>query len=228
MMMVWTLTFMLILIVALFSKKIIHQLLDTKVSLLLLGGLFLVLILVNVYSLFLPTSSSPYRNVSAEEANEGLENYATLIQEAYEGKLEGNDAVLKLGEWTFPLKGDLVTLTNRQPSMVVLVERDPSLVGEVEVTHYVGQTYVLNRDITKARAQAEVNMKEDELTMDLPMTNFSLDTFHYGFMYEQFTGAKVEWFGDHASSIIGSDYLYVKVPEKARINGMFEEVKREK
>ncbi|MBD7965181.1 hypothetical protein [Fictibacillus norfolkensis] len=203
---------------------------NTKVSLgtrkirWILGGYTFILAIATVISLsILPNYKNDQKVATAAEMNkiENAQNRA--VNNLYSGNLDDLDKeFFEKKKWSFSTDKkslDIVLKEGETGIMSVLAERKTENDGEIEASYYIGKSYIDGVDFTDKLHSPELLLNGQKLTVNNPpLVTVSFSRFSPGFAYSQFSkGGHVTQ--ENRSSVIGLDFILLKVPNDMEING---------
>ncbi|MGA4721463.1 hypothetical protein [Fictibacillus nanhaiensis] len=203
---------------------------NTKVSLgtkkirWILSGYTIILAIATVISLFiLPNHKNDEKIATADEMNkiENAQNRA--VNNLYSGNLDDLDkAFSEKKKWSFSFDKkslDIVLTEGETGIMSVFAERKSENDGEIEATYHVGKSYIDGVDFTDKVNSPELLLNGQQLTVNNPaLVTVSFSRFSPGFAYSQFSKGG-HFSQENRSSVIGRDFILLKVPNDIEING---------
>lgn len=203
---------------------------NTKVSLgtkkirWILGGYTIILAIATVISLsILPDHKNDEKIATADEMNkiENAQNRA--VNNLYSGNVVDLDQVFsQKKKWSLPFNKkslDIVLKEGETGIMSVFAERKNANDGEIEASYYVGKSYIDGVDFTDKVNSPELVLNGQQLTVNNPaLVTVSFSRFSPGFAYSQFSKGG-HFSQENRSSVIGRDFILLKVPNNIEING---------
>ncbi|TMU83593.1 hypothetical protein FGG79_19405 [Bacillus sp. BHET2] len=189
------------------------------------AGYFSLLLFSVVLYYFLPADHSiDGVDVSIQDESDAEMSF---FDAANKGKIDQSPEGVLKKEWEFPLKDTDMRISIESGTFgkfhgepFILAERTKK--GTVlKVEHYVTRTILSGLDVTGKMPSPELELEGDSLYLKSPdpvEMNFSFYT--NGFTTRQFKGEKV-WDSEY-ENLIGSDILYLRIPEGVDITGPVE------
>lgn len=203
---------------------------NTKVSLgtrrirWILGGYTMILAIATVISLsVLPNYKNDQKVATAAEMNQIENAQNRAVNNLYSGNLDDLDkAFFEKKKWSFPFEEkslDIVLTEGETGIMSVFAERKSENDGEIEATYHVGKSYIDGVDFTDKVHSPELLLNGQQLTVSNPaLVTVSFSRFSPGFAYSQFSKGG-HFSQENRSSVIGRDFILLKVPNDIEING---------
>ncbi|MED1864167.1 hypothetical protein P4V41_11950 [Fictibacillus nanhaiensis] len=190
----------------------------------ILGGYTIILAIATVISLsVLPNYKNDQKVATAAEMTKIEDAQTKAIDNLYSGNLVDLDkAFSEKKKWSFPFEEkslDIVLTEGETGIMSVFAERKSENDGEIEATYHVGKSYIDGVDFTNELDPPELLLNGQQLTVNNPtLVTVSFSRFSPGFAFSQFS--KGEHFSQEIrSSVIGRDFILLKVPNDIEING---------
>jgi hypothetical protein len=203
---------------------------NTKVSLgtkkirWILGGYTIILVIATVISLsILPDHKNDQKVATAAEMTKIEDAQTKAIDNLYSGNVVDLDQVFsQKKKWSFPFNKkslDIVLKEGETGIMSVFAERKNANDGEIEASYYVGKSYIDGVDFTDKVHSPELVLNGQQLTVNNPaLVTVSFSRFSPGFAYSQFSKGG-HFSQENRSSVIGRDFILLKVPNDIEING---------
>ncbi|ANC75622.1 hypothetical protein ABE65_001690 [Fictibacillus phosphorivorans] len=190
----------------------------------ILGGYTIILAIATVISLsVLPSYKNDQKVATAAEMNkiENAQNRA--VNNLYSGNLDDLDqAFSEKKKWSFPFNEkslDIVLTEGETGIMSVFAERKNTNDGEIEASYFVGKSYIDGVDFTNELHPPELLLNGQQLTVNNPtLVTVSFSRFSPGFAYSQFSKGG-HFSQENRSSVIGRDFILLKVPNEIEIKG---------
>ncbi|WP_137791424.1 hypothetical protein [Bacillus sp. E(2018)] len=203
---------------------------NTKVSLgtrkirWILGGYTIILAIATVISLsVLPNYKNDQKVATAAEMTKIEDAQTKAIDNLYSGNIDDLDkAFFEKKKWSFSTDKkslDIVVEEGETGIMSVFAERKSASDGEIEATYYLGKSYIDGVDFTDELHPPEILLNGQQLTVNNPpLVTVSFSRFSPGFAYSQFS-KDGHFSQENRSSVIGRDFILLKVPKDIEING---------
>ncbi|MBH0162827.1 MULTISPECIES: hypothetical protein [unclassified Fictibacillus] len=190
----------------------------------ILGGYTMILAIATVISLsILPNHKNDEKIATAAEMSRIEDAQTKAIDNLYSGNVVDLDKVFsEKKKWSFPFNEkslDIVLTEGETGIMSVFAERKSENDGEIEATYHVGKSYIDGVDFTDKVHSPELLLNGQQLTVNNPaLVTVSFSRFSPGFAYSQFSKGG-HFTQENRSSVIGRDFILLKVPNNIEING---------
>ncbi|MGM0806756.1 MAG: hypothetical protein ACQET8_18580 [Bacillota bacterium] len=190
----------------------------------ILGGYTMILAIATVISLsILPNHKNDEKIATAAEMSSIEDAQTKAIDNLYSGNVVDLDKIFsEKKKWSFPFNEkslDIVLTEGETGIMSVFAERKSENDGEIEATYHVGKSYIDGVDFTDKVHSPELLLNGQQLTVNNPaLVTVSFSRFSPGFAYSQFSKGG-HFTQENRSSVIGRDFILLKVPNDIEING---------
>ncbi|MEW8969819.1 MAG: hypothetical protein AB2411_04290 [Mesobacillus sp.] len=183
------------------------------------AGYLTILLVAGIVSLMVPvedTIKGKYLTDKQLAENDRLNN--DIYHTVESGKIEEAEGLTKKESWDFPLNEKSLDIRAMDNSMV-FIEKDKSLVGKVEVTHYSTYSYIDNIDITDRFESPDIELSRDTLKIfPREPLNIKLVKYKNAFPFTQFSEDE-EQFTSGYGMMEGLDFIYIIVPADTEVSG---------
>ncbi|GGM25261.1 hypothetical protein GCM10011351_08750 [Paraliobacillus quinghaiensis] len=208
-----------------------HRLFNRMHTYKLLVGYVVVLLLGVVVCTFLTVGEgSDLELMSEQELTDKLAINDKIYPLLEKGKWqEASEFAHLFDQTTFPLFDDQLTISalkeDRYMNGPIFVEKTDELIDSIEVLQYKGYTSFLRIDISSLMDLYQVKLVDQNLYVEPSKGEETIDIAlkNHPFTAYQFTGSNNL---NSGLSIIGLEYIYVRVPENTDVTGDVIEVNK--
>lgn len=184
------------------------------------SGYLIILLAAGILSFMVPVEDSIQGEYLTDQQ---LAENDRLISDIYHtvesGNIDEAEGLTKKETWDFPLQGKQLDMNIMAQNLMVFIEKEQSLDGGVEVTHYSTYSYIDNIDITNRIKSPDIELNGSTLKIfPLEPLNIKLVKYKHAFPFTQFSEDE-EQFTEGYGMMQGLEFLYIKVPADVDVSG---------
>lgn len=184
------------------------------------AGYLIILLVAGILAFMVPVEDTiKGEYLTDEELAENDRLNSDIYQTVQSGKIDEAEGLTKKGSWDFPLEGKNLDMNIMAQNLMVFIEKDPSVEGKVEVTHYSTYSYIDNIDITSRIKSPDIEINGTTLKI-FPLDPVSIKLIKYknAFPFTQFTEDE-EQFTSGYGMMQGLEFIYITVPADTEVSG---------
>jgi hypothetical protein len=184
------------------------------------AGYLILLLVAGIVSFMVPVEDSiKGEYLTDKELAENDRLNSDIYHMVESGNIDEAEGLTKKGSWDFPLNGNHLDMNIMAQNLMVFIEKDQSVEGKVEVTHYSTYSYIDNIDITNRIKSPDIELNGTTLKIfPLDPVNIKLIKYKNAFPFTQFTEDE-EQFTSGYGMMQGLEFIYITVPADIEVSG---------